>query len=369
VGLFSLFVPFVKNYATSMTKTRNPAKLPYPTCFYLPQSSLMHMVYLQMSYVDSLIDASMLATPEERFLGVLKYTISTWALTKFPYKPIISLLGETAQYSTHYSRSSDPADRTYVLAENMRKDPPYSLFHITNPHHGVSYGGSIELDPKFKQAHVHVLFKGQHRTVFTHPQGLFREEYYSDIPDLIIRLLRMHTELQGEVSITSSTGFSAKITFKEKGLFSKAKNMITGKITFYGAEVFLLDGAWDEILYITDLRTGLRMEFLNRLISSKNELDSLPLEQQPASSCDRLWGTMLEALLRQDFDTAAQLKAQINRDENLILTSMEATGQGYAPKYFFKNAMGAWEIKDESLCVNMGDVFNTSAMISALPEH
>jgi len=319
--------------------------------------------------VDLLIDASRQPTPEERFLGVLKYSFSTWSLTKFPYKPIISLLGETAQYSTRYSASTDPNDRTYVLAENARKDPPFSFFHMTNPKHGVSSGGTIELDPKFKQAHVHVLFKGQHKTVFTNPQGLFREEYNSDIPDLMIRLLRMHQELVGEVRLTSTTGYTATITFKEKSMFSKYKNMVSGKVSFNGMDVFIIEGAWDEVVYLTDLRNNLRLELLNRAVLHKNELESLPLELQPSSSCDRLWGTMLECLVRQDFEKAAQLKAQINRDENLILTSMEASGQEYVPKYFHRNVTGEWEINDPYLCMNLGDSFNTSAMMSALPEH
>lgn len=368
VGLFSLFVPFVKNYATSMSKTKNPAKLPYPTCFYLPQSSLMHMMHLQMGHIDLLLDASQQATPAERFLGMLKYTVSSWSLTKFPYKPIISLLGETAQYSSHYQRSGDPNDKTYVLAENMRKDPPFSCFYMTNPKHGVTYEGNIELEPKFKQAHVQVHFKGQNKATFVHPGGLFREEYFNDIPDFVVRLLRMHQELAGEVNVTSSTGFAAKIMFKEKGIFGKAKNQIVGSVTFNGQSLYTLDGAWDEVVYITDLASGQRGELLNRSSLYKNQLDALPAEQQPITSCDRIWGKMLDALKRQDFDTAANTKAQINQDENLLLDDTTGNKELYIPRYFKQNINGVWEIKAPSLAFSLGEVITTAPTLASGPQ-
>jgi hypothetical protein len=61
-----------------------------------------------------------------------------------------------------------------------------------------------------------VSFIGQNKTTFTHPGGLYKEEYLNEIPDFIVRLLRMHQELIGEVNISSSTGFAAKLLFKEK---------------------------------------------------------------------------------------------------------------------------------------------------------
>jgi hypothetical protein len=368
VGLFSLFVPFVKNYASSMSKTKNPAKLPYPTCFYLPQSSLMHMVHLQMSHINLLIDASTLATPADRFLGVVKYCISTWSLTKFPYKPIISLLGETAQYSTPYTASADPSDKTYVLAENLRKDPPYSCYHITNPKHGVTYEGTVELDPKFKQAHVQVQFKGQNKTTFVHPGGQFREEYYSDIPDFIVRLLRMHQELIGEVNITSTTGFACKVTFKEKSLFGKARNQITGAISFNGAVVYTLDGAWDEIVYITDLASGQRVELINKLTLAKNPLEAPATEQQPVTSCDRVWGDMLEALRKGDFETAAQIKAKISTEEHLLLDSSTGDKTNFTPRYFAPSANGLYTIKDPKLAISLGTVYPTQQSTAGAPQ-
>jgi len=309
------------------------------------------MVSLQMNHIDLLIEASTLATPLDRFLGVVKYCMGSWALTKFPYKPIISLLGETAQYTTPYSKSLDAEDKTYVLAENMRKDPPFSCFHISNPKHGVTYEGAIDLQPKFNKAHVHVAINGTNKTTFTDPAGQYKEEYFSDIPDFAVRLLRMHTELVGEVNITSTTGYAAKIVFKEKAIFGKAKNQVTGTISYNGADIFTIDGAWDDIIYINNYATAQRLEFMNRSMVTKNPLHQIPAEQQPATSCDRIWHNMLEALLRQDFDTAAQLKSQINAQENSILANHQ---EAYTPRFFNQTANGMWQIKDPALAINHG---------------
>jgi len=110
VGFISMFVPFVRNYATSLAKTHSPAKLPYPVCFYHPRSSLQHQMDLQMKHVDLLVEANLQPHPLNRFLNVLKYSIATCDLPKFPYKPIISQLGETAHYHSYFSGSSDPND-------------------------------------------------------------------------------------------------------------------------------------------------------------------------------------------------------------------------------------------------------------------
>lgn len=53
--------------------------------------------------------------------------------------------------------------------------------------------------------------------MLTHPQGLWKETYVSDIPELMIRILRMHTELGGSITVScSDTGYAATIHFKDK---------------------------------------------------------------------------------------------------------------------------------------------------------
>ena len=61
-----------------------------------------------------------------------------------------------------------------------------------------------------------VSFVGQRRTTLVHPQGLWTETYVGDVPDLMIRLLRMHTELGGHLNLSSDTGFECNVQFKDK---------------------------------------------------------------------------------------------------------------------------------------------------------
>jgi len=351
VGFISLFVPFVRNYATSLAKTRSPAKLPYPVCFYHPRSSLQHQMDLQMKHVDLLIEANMQPHPLGRFLHVLRYSLATCDLLKFPYKPIIAQLGETAHYYSHYSGSSDPADTpTVFVGEQLVKDPPAGNFYMHNPKYGITHTGQVVLNPKFKQAHVRVHFEAEHKTTLVHPQGLYREEYFSQIPDLIVRLLRMHTELVGEVTVTCpTTGYTARLSFKEKPLFAKTKNQLTGKISWNGNDLYVLDGIWDEVLYMTDLGTGQRMELLNRATLPKSKIESPPLSELPETSGERIWGELLETLLQQDFNKATEIKAQITKEEVERLQESVRSGIPFQPRYFHLNAKGGWELKDPSL--------------------
>lgn len=344
VSVVSILVPFIKNLGLAT----NPAKFPYPAQFYLPQSSLMHMVYLQMNYVDSLIEACQQPTPLDRFLAFVKYQFSTYALTKFPYKPVISVLGETAHYSSPYCGSPDLANKTYAIAETVTTEIPLSCFYIVNPAYGVTYEGAIDMCPQFKQAHVTVRFAGQTKATFAPPQGPL-EEYTSQLPDLSIHLLRMHTEFSGDVTISSSTGYVAHIIFREKALFGKTKNQVSGTITFNGFTIFTIDGAWDDAIYLTNVTTLKCFELLNKATARRNVLETPPIDQQPASSCYKIWGQMFGALMREDWATALATKEEIQRQE----LDRAHTVAG-VPRYFVKNSMGVWQIRDPSLAMNYG---------------
>ena len=67
---------------SSHPNSQSPTKLPYPPNFYYPASSLQHQMSLQMQHVDTLVNANSLPTPLDRFIAVLKYTLSTCSLTK-----------------------------------------------------------------------------------------------------------------------------------------------------------------------------------------------------------------------------------------------------------------------------------------------
>lgn len=61
------------------------------------------------------------------------------------------------------------------------------------------------------------MFIGQRQTTLTGPNGAWNETYIGDIPDVMIRLLRMHTELGGDLNLSCpETGISANIQFKDK---------------------------------------------------------------------------------------------------------------------------------------------------------
>jgi len=323
--------------------------------FYYPASSLQHQMALQMQHIDFLVSANSLPTPQERFLAVLKYTLSVSNLTKFPYKPIIAFLGETDQsFTTHTSNNGAGTDTTFYLGEQVERDPAACAFYITNPSKGVVHEGSVALMPKFRQAHVNVSFVGQRRTKLVHPQGLWNETYVGDVPDLMIRLLRMHTELGGSLNLMcEETGFAATVIFKEKPIFGGLKNAVAGRVTFLGREIFSIEGTWDNCTYLVDTVTRERFELFNSLASQKMKVESYPLEQQPETSGERVWGPLIETLLRRDFETAKAVKNQLDIDHHERLDNFEANG-GFVPSFFHKTPEGLWQINDPNVVFNKG---------------
>eukprot|EP00026_Physarum_polycephalum_P008809 Phypoly_transcript_08910.p1 GENE.Phypoly_transcript_08910~~Phypoly_transcript_08910.p1 ORF type:complete len:414 (+),score=48.49 Phypoly_transcript_08910:75-1316(+) len=347
VSLPSLFAPFIKNYVSNLSHHQSPTKLPYPPNFYYPASSLQHQMNLQMQHVDLLINANSLPTPQDRFLAVLKYTLSTCSLTKFPYKPIISFLGETAQSFTTHSDGVN-TDTTFYCAEQLERDPTASAFYICNPTKGVVHEGNVALVPKFKQGHVHVSFVGQRKTILAHPQGLWNETYIGDVPDLNIRLLRMFTELGGTMNLTSNTGFAANVQFKDKPIFGGTKNAITGHITLQGRQIFTLEGTWDDVTYLVNSATHEKFEFLNFSTLPKLKVQTAPLDQQPITSGEREWGPLLDSLHRRDFEQAKVIKAQLDVAHHERLAKIDASG-GFVPALFNKTLDGNYQIKDPNL--------------------
>jgi len=306
-----------------------------------------------MFHMDLLLQANTFNNPVDRFLSVLKYTLSTCSLTKFPYKPIIAFLGETAQSYTRHNYDGMAVDTTYYVGEQVEREPATSAFYICNPVRGVIHEGSVEMIPKFKQAHIHVRFVGQRKTILAHPQGLWNEVYVADVPDLMIRLIRMHTELGGGINLTcATTGMAASLQFKDKPVFGGQKNLVSGRITHFGRELYQIEGVWDDVVYLVDSNTKLRFEFLNRGMLRRLKVESYPLEQQPESSGEKVWGQLIETLLAKDFDTAKAVKVELDAEGQERLARYEQQG-GFVSSYFRKNpSTGAWEIKDASLvCV------------------
>jgi len=328
----------MKNYAATLSSSKgNPAKIPYPPQFYIPQSSLQITASAKMKHISMLEIACQQPDPQNRLLHVLKYFFSTLHLTKFPYKPIIAMEGET----THSFVSSGTSN-TSSVAEEIVHHPPHSAFYVSNADKGFTYDGNILLEPTFTKGSVRVRMNGFNRIM------LKDEVYNFGNPDLVVRMLRMLTEYVGEVLIScASSGYSARITFKEKPLFGGMKNAIDGSILFNNMEIAHLDGVWDDIIYITDLRTKTRSEFLNRKLLKPDHVETPPLHTLPETASERVWGPLVDLLKQENFADAQTWKLARNATErNERILKRENNVQ---PAHFGKNSEGWWEIKNPSL--------------------
>jgi len=348
VSLAAFFGPFMKNYAATLSSTKgNPAKIPYPPRFYIPVSSLQHAISSKMKHIGILETANHQPDPKSRFFGVLKYFFSTLNLTKFPYKPIIAMEGETA-----HNFVSSGSSQTYSIGEEIVHHPPHSAFHICNLDNGFTYDGNIVLEPTFSKGSVRVRLEGFNRIVLKDPKGSYEEAYTFGNPDLLVRMLRMLTECVGEVLIEcATTGYSAVITFKEKPLFGGTKNAIDGVVSFNNTEIAHLDGVWDDIIFITDLNTKARNEFLDRKHQKIDRVETPPLETLPETAGDRVWGPFIDLLKRDNLTEAQNWKLARNATERGERALRKANN--VQPAHFVKNSSGWWEIKNPAVSLSL----------------
>jgi hypothetical protein len=104
------------------------SKVTLPTFILEPRSFLEKLTDF-MLHGDLVLPLAARETPEERFLGVLRWYLSGWHLKprgcKKPYNPI---LGE----SFHAAWRSGTHGDTQFIAEQVSHHPPVSAFHIEN---------------------------------------------------------------------------------------------------------------------------------------------------------------------------------------------------------------------------------------------
>ena len=127
--------------------------------------------------------------------------------------------------------------------------------------------------------------------------------------------------------------------------------MVSGKITDGRNDLFSLDGAWDEVIYLTNLSNGTRYEFFNRHTLPKQTILRPPNSELPSTSGDKEWEHFIEALKERNFTKAMQIKEELGKvDHERQRQHQLKSPEGFVPEYFTREANGEYKIKDASLC-------------------
>lgn len=287
--------------------------------------------------------------PAKRAMLVVKWFLST---LKHQYasrseqfgnekKPLNPFLGELFLGSWN-----DEAGKTTLISEQVSHHPPTTAYCIRNDRTGVQLEGYNAQKASFKST---IIVKQIGHAVLTVPVGSGDskelERYLITLPSLHIEGLIFgapFVELDGSTTITSSSGFSAKIDYSGKGWLSGKKNTVIATVfpTDNEKEVlYNVAGQWTKEFEI--YQGPAKKNSKSTLVSvydaagtSQSELKLEPLEKQHPLESRRAWSKVAEAIQKSDMDTVSVEKTKIEQAQRLMRAKETAGNHTWERRYF-----------------------------------
>ncbi|UKZ61712.1 uncharacterized protein TrAtP1_002969 [Trichoderma atroviride] len=288
--------------------------------------------------------------PAKRAMLVLKWFLST---LKHQYasrseqfgnekKPLNPFLGELFLGSWN-----DEAGKTTLISEQVSHHPPATAYCIRNDKTGVQLEGYNAQKASFKST---IIVKQIGHAVLTIPVGgtgdnQELERYLITLPSLHIEGLIFgapFVELDGSTTITSSSGYSAKIDYSGKGWLSGKKNTVIATVfpTDNEKEVlYNITGQWTKEFEI--YQGPAKKNSKATLVSvydaagtSQSELIIEPLEKQHPLESRRAWSKVAEAIQKSDMDSVSVEKTKIEQAQRLMRAKETAGNHTWERRYF-----------------------------------
>lgn len=311
------------------------SKVTLPT-FILEPRSFLEKCSDFMAHGQILLDVHSISNPEERFLRIAKWYLSSWYNkppgVKKPYNPI---LGEVFQCSwDHGSKGT-----TYYVAEQVSHHPPISAFHFVNRKANWTLHSTIRPKSKFLGNSAASMMEGEGTLVLN---GL-GEEYKITFPSYYVRGLLLGTmrmEIAGDVSITcAKTGLEMNGTFKNKGYFSGENNSVEAKIsTIAGKEtLYKITGRWDRELKVENKKAKTTTQFLDvsaEKLSTYSPLQITPEAQQQYYESRKVWTHVTKGIRAQNQEMAGHHKNKLEEGQRLGKKEREERNEDWTPRLF-----------------------------------
>lgn len=256
--------------------------------------------------------------------------------------------------------------RVVYLTEQVSHHPPISSYYYDCPEAGMSMVGVDQVSAKFTGTAVRIYSGEFNKGMFitlganVHGQGAAGEEYQVTHPaGAIFGLFKgsFWPAVTDTATITCTPGpggqvyLRAIIEYKEEGWLSKPKYAIEGCIYTYepGAPsasysslkevpadrvVVHLQGNWRGL--ITWKRRGEKTAhpLVNMADLAPCERNVRPLEVQSPNESRRIWSSVTEALLAQQYSKATQAKHQVEQYQRDLAEQRKRTGTAFVPTFF-----------------------------------
>ncbi|UNI19225.1 Oxysterol-binding protein 4 [Purpureocillium takamizusanense] len=289
--------------------------------------------------------------PAKRALLVLKWFIATlkhqYASRSEQYgnekKPLNPFLGELFLGSW-----KDEAGETTLVSEQVSHHPPATAYCLRNDKTGVQLEGYNAQKATFKST---IIVKQIGHAVLTVPVGEQTERYLITLPSLHIEGLIFGTpfvELDGGSTISSSSGFTAKIDYSGRGWLSGKKNSVTAVLYPTGKEkevLYNITGQWTKEFEIYEgpakkNSKATLLETYDAVATPPTELQIAPLEKQHPLESRRAWAKVAEAIQKGDMDAVSVEKGKIEQAQRNLRVKERSEDRSWERRYF-KAVQGA----------------------------
>lgn len=315
------------------------SRITLPT-FILERKSMLERITNQMQHPDILLEAHATADPEQRFVQVVKWSLSGWHITpKAVKKPLNPVLGE--YFSSYWDLPN--GTKAFYIAEQTSHHPPKSSYFYMSPENGIRIDGTLEPHSKFLGNSAASMMEGIGLLQFTDildPRTGHPETYEITQPNMYARgilLGKLKYEL-GDHSIIKCPALDliADIEFKTKGFISGTYNAIQGEIRQIstGKPLYEITGKWNEVMEIKDLRTKEKSILFDTKLARPMPTQVRPISEQGPLESQRLWEKVILALGKCDHETATSEKSAIEDQQRMEARVRAEDGVEFHPRLF-----------------------------------
>jgi hypothetical protein len=229
------------------------------------------------------------------------------------------------------------------MAENLKliacsHHPPVTAYCIRNDKHGVTLQGYNAQKATFSST-IHVKQIG-HGLLHL---DAWNEDYLITLPNIHIEGLvfgKPFVELNKSTTITSSSGYTARIEYSGKGWVSGKKNSFTATLFPDGHEketLYYIDGQWNESFTIRlGGKKGSIVDTYNANASHPTPLITRPVEEQDQLESKKAWGKTIEGIKAGNMDIVHAEKTKIEMAQREMRKQEVAEGREWQRRYFSK---------------------------------
>lgn len=210
----------------------------------------------------------------------------------------------------------------------------------------------------------------------------YDEEYIITLCPGVVKGLftgRPYPDLEGDITIHSSAGFTAHADFSGKGWLSGKRHSVNATVHANGNENALsgIQGSWVDDLTVKDVPRDMVLETIRFSRTDQVPVTTLPIAEQDPWEMHRAWKDTAEAIIAGDASRAGAAKSRVENGQRRMRIKEREEGTIWKAKFFTKTSPSGLlaELVETGVIVMEGDNnggvwrFDESARHATRPFH